>query len=64
VPAAAVIPIPMAYIKFVVAKVFVVSTFAMFLLTLHHYFDQTVALQATFGRTIKHRIMNSVTVLR
>jgi len=57
VPAAAVIPIPIAYIKFVVVEAFVVSAFPFFLLKADNYFEKIGVFKTDFVRTIKHRIM-------
>jgi len=48
VPAAAVIPIPIAYIKFVVVEVFVVSILEWFLLTTLNYFEKIGVFKTDF----------------
>jgi len=48
VPAAAVIPIPIAYIKFVVVEVFVVSFFCFSLLKSEYYFEKIGVFKTNF----------------
>jgi hypothetical protein len=57
VPAAAVIPIPIAYIKFVVVEVFVVSVLGRLLLGGLFYFEKIGVFQTDCEGTIKHRII-------